>query len=675
MKLLQRQGMAVQVTAALLVAVVVIMGVLVVFASTFSQRSMLAEKEGEMRQQVRVLDTMLEFYYEVLESRANEYARVFAADFPGELTRDTSERVTIGDYRAPVMRHDGEVLNLDFSTVDAFARQTGGNATVFVRYEDDFLRVTTSLKKEDGSRAIGTLLGQSHPGYRQLMAGEPYIGRARLFGRDYMTRYDPVLDRRGEVIGILYVGVDYTAEFADLRQSIAGLTFGESGRAFAVDRTSAEAPVVLHAEEQRLGSALAEAGMGAGEDTVSRLRGDEGGVFRYAGAGSEWLMAHQPVDGWGWTIAARGALDDFQAAGARLGWLLAGAGVIAGVLLVAVGGLTLRRMLRPLDALGRQVRRVGEGDLTVDFRRLEDEGNRNELRRMEDSLAAMTADFRKLIGEVVGAAQQLASAAGQMLETTRQSAQGAERQQSEADQVGTAMNEMAQTVQEVARNAAEAAEAAKEADGRAGDGQQTVERTAEAIRRFAEQISGVAGTIREVEQGSERIGGVVDLINGISEQTNLLALNAAIEAARAGEQGRGFAVVAEEVRSLANRTQEATKEIQGTVESLQRLGREASERMTEGEATGRRTAEHAEEAGEALQAIAESVSHITRLNQQIATAAEEQSQVAEEINRSVVSIRDVSAETAEGAAQSRDAGDNVARLADDLRERVARFRT
>jgi len=675
MKLFRRQGMALQVTLALLAAVVVVMGGLVAFASGFSQRSMLTEKEGEMRQQVQVLDRMLEFYYGVLESRANEYAQVFTADFPGELTRDTGERMRIGEYRAPVMRHDGEVLNLDFSAVDAFAEQTGGNATIFVRYQDDFLRVATSLRKQNGERAIGTLLGEDHPGYRQLLAGEPYIGRARLFGRDYMTRYDPVVDARGEVIGILYVGVDYTAEFADLRESIAGLTFGDSGRAFAVDRTDPGAPVVLHEAAERRGTTLAEAGLGADAAVTESLLADAGGVFRYAGGGREWLVAHQPVAGWGWTIAARGALEDFQAAGERLGLLLAGAGVVAAVLLVAVGGLTVRRMLRPLETLGHRVRQVGEGDLTVDFRRLEEGADRNELRRMEDSLAAMTEDFRRLIGEVVGAAQQLASAAGQMLETTRQSAQGAERQQNEADQVGTAMNEMAQTVQEVARNAAEAAEAAKEADGRAASGQETVERTATAIRAFAEQISSVAGTIREVEQGSERIGGVVDLINGISEQTNLLALNAAIEAARAGEQGRGFAVVAEEVRSLANRTQEATQEIQGTVESLQRLGREASERMDEGEATGRRTAGHAEEAGEALQAIADSVARITRLNGQIATAAEEQSQVAEEINRSVVSIRDVSAETAEGAAQSRDAGDNVARLADDLRERVARFRT
>ncbi|WP_435106747.1 methyl-accepting chemotaxis protein [Arhodomonas sp. AD133] len=234
---------------------------------------------------------------------------------------------------------------------------------------------------------------------------------------------------------------------------------------------------------------------------------------------------------------------------------------------------------------------------------------------------------------------------------------------------------MAQTVQEVARNATQAAEAAEEASEHSHAGHDTVSKTADAIRAFAEQIAAAAATVREVEQGSERIGGVVDLINEISEQTNLLALNAAIEAARAGEQGRGFAVVAEEVRNLATRTQQATREIQETVGSLQEMGRQAATRMAEGQETGDRTAQYAEEAGKALSVITESVGRINQLNQQIATAAEEQTQVTEDVNRSVVSIRDVSSETAEGAGLARDAGGDVSRLADELKQRVERFQT
>ncbi len=508
------------------------------------------------------------------------------------------------------------------------------------------------------------------------MAGESYVGLATLFGRKYMTRYDPIINEQGRVIGILYVGVDYTSEFAALRTSIRELTFGASGEALAVIRTGdGRGRIALHRDKARIGKRFAAGDDDSNARTVDRLLADEGGVVTYSGAAQQWLAAYEPVEGWNWTLVARGPLAEFEAAGQALGlWLTAGC-ALAAILLIAIAGVVVRRLLRPLGELGRRVRRVGEGDLTVAFRACDSANDRNEIRQLENDLADMTARFRDLVGEIVQASGALSDAAHRMSETTAQSARGAERQQGEADQVATAMNEMAQTVQEVARNATQAAEAAEEASEHSHAGHDTVSKTADAIRAFAEQIAAAAATVREVEQGSERIGGVVDLINEISEQTNLLALNAAIEAARAGEQGRGFAVVAEEVRNLATRTQQATREIQETVGSLQEMGRQAATRMAEGQETGDRTAQYAEEAGKALSVITESVGRINQLNQQIATAAEEQTQVTEDVNRSVVSIRDVSSETAEGAGLARDAGGDVSRLADELKQRVERFQT
>ncbi|WP_435106780.1 Cache 3/Cache 2 fusion domain-containing protein [Arhodomonas sp. AD133] len=156
-----RRSIAFQLNLALATAVVVVLAALVVFASGFTQRQMLDGTRTELQRQVGVLDRMLEFYYDVLENRANEYARIFAGFFDTTLSLDGDATVAVGDYAAPVIRAGERALNLNYDEVDAFAERTGGNATVFVRYRDDFLRVTTSLRKPDGSRATGTLLGKN----------------------------------------------------------------------------------------------------------------------------------------------------------------------------------------------------------------------------------------------------------------------------------------------------------------------------------------------------------------------------------------------------------------------------------------------------------------------------------------------------------------------------------
>ncbi|WP_446731081.1 methyl-accepting chemotaxis protein [Pseudomonas sp. CFBP 8758] len=236
------------------------------------------------------------------------------------------------------------------------------------------------------------------------------------------------------------------------------------------------------------------------------------------------------------------------------------------------------------------------------------------------------------------------------------------------------MNEMAATVQEVARNAEEASEAAVAADQQAREGDRVVSQAVGQIERLAAEVLHSSEAMNQLKQESSKIGGVLDVIKSVAQQTNLLALNAAIEAARAGEAGRGFAVVADEVRSLAQRTQQSTEEIQSLIASLQTGTHEVSSALDSSRAMTDSSVQLARRAGESLSDITRTVSTIQAMNQQIAAAAEQQSVVAEEINRSVLNVRDVSEQTSAASEETAASSIELARLGTHLQGLVGQFK-
>jgi len=313
----------------------------------------------------------------------------------------------------------------------------------------------------------------------------------------------------------------------------------------------------------------------------------------------------------------------------------------------------------------------GEGDLT---KRL-DETGKDEIAQLSGAFNQFAQKVHGIILQVSGSTAQLASAAEQMAAITQETNTGVQQQQSETEQVATAMNEMTATVQGVAQNATEASSAAKSADDEAHAGKAVVGKTIDSISALASDIDKATTIINKVETDSVSISTVLEVIRGVAEQTNLLALNAAIEAARAGEQGRGFAVVADEVRTLASRTQESTREIQQVIERLQEGAREAVQAMEASRNGSQASVELAGHAGESLNAITLAVTTISDMNIHIASAAEEQGSVAEEINKNIVNISHVVQQTADGAQQTFHSSNDVARLATELQELVGQFKT
>ncbi|MGY2288849.1 methyl-accepting chemotaxis protein [Pseudomonas sp. SDO528_S397] len=286
----------------------------------------------------------------------------------------------------------------------------------------------------------------------------------------------------------------------------------------------------------------------------------------------------------------------------------------------------------------------------------------------------MQEKLRDTLQRIAGSATQLASAAEELNAVTDESARGLTQQNNEIEQAATAVNQMTSAVEEVARNAVSTSEASHNAAASAGDGRDLVQETVSAIERMSSDVQATATLIGNLADESRDIGKVLDVIRGLADQTNLLALNAAIEAARAGEAGRGFAVVADEVRALAHRTQQSTREIERMIASIQEGTEHAVDSMRNSTERAESTLNIAKGAGLSLETINTAVVEINELNLVIASAAEEQAQVAREVDRNLVNIRDLSVQSATGASQTSSASNELSRLAVDLNGMVGRFR-
>ena len=338
-------------------------------------------------------------------------------------------------------------------------------------------------------------------------------------------------------------------------------------------------------------------------------------------------------------------------------------GIVAAVIIT-------RQITRPLRETLAVVERIASGDLSHNIQVT----RRDELGVLQQGIQRMGTTLRELISGIRDGVTQIASAAEELSAVTEQTSAGVNSQKIETDQVATAMHEMTATVQEVARNAEQASQAASAADGEARAGDKVVAEAIAQIERLAAEVARSTDAMTHLQQESNKIGSVMDVIKAVAEQTNLLALNAAIEAARAGEAGRGFAVVADEVRNLARRTQESVEETRLVIEQLQSGTQDVVGSMSNSHRQAQGSVEQVGQAVTALRQIGDAVTVISDMNLQIASAAEEQSAVAEEINNNVATIRDVTESLSEQANESARVSQALNSLANQQQGLMDQFR-
>ncbi|TBW56882.1 methyl-accepting chemotaxis protein [Marinobacter halodurans] len=350
--------------------------------------------------------------------------------------------------------------------------------------------------------------------------------------------------------------------------------------------------------------------------------------------------------------------------------------VVVTVIVLAISGLIFfvatRLIIQSINELRTRLDDIAEGggDLSS---RVPVESN-DDLGRLATSFNAVIGNLQGMVREIKDLSLELKEGAEKLDRAAADNRDGITQQTDAITQVATAINQMQSAIEEVAANAGTAADVTRSAQTNTETGARIIHNASEEVNRLSDQIETAVGVIRKLSEDSGNITSVLDVIRGIAEQTNLLALNAAIEAARAGEQGRGFAVVADEVRTLAQRTQESTSDIQSMITTLQTGVSEIVSVMETGNEQAEQTVKLSAEAEQKLNEILGAMNSISDVNASVASATEEQTQVVDEINRSITRINDLAQNSDARSVEIDQISQLLAGYAQTLTTQVGRYR-
>ncbi|SDB17642.1 methyl-accepting chemotaxis protein [Desulfonatronum thiosulfatophilum] len=496
-----------------------------------------------------------------------------------------------------------------FAFVDDVKRRFGVEATIF---EGDTRLATTIMR--DGQRVVGTRMDNQQVLSTVLQQRQTYFDRNMILGQNYDTAYWPIINSRGEVSGMFFIGVPRN--------------------------------VVEEAQNNILMSIL----------LVSLV---VGGVMIAVGILFARSLALPIRNATAFaTQVAQGNLDEQLEVKNK-----DEIGILAGALKTMVGNLKIK--IQEADEKAR------EAALAAQQAR---EATEEAMQAKEQAENAKREGMLQAAGQLEGVIEQMTSASEQLAAQVEQASRGSEEQRARTGETATAMEEMNATVLEVAKNASQAAEASDQSRTKAEDGAKVVTASVAAINKVQQQAAEMKNNLNQLGQQAEQIGRIMNVIEDIADQTNLLALNAAIEAARAGDAGRGFAVVADEVRKLAEKTMNATKEVGQAISAIQQGTKANIQGMDQSVHAIEQATDLANQSGQALKEILALAEQAADQVRSIATAAEEQSATSEEINRGVEDINRIASETNEVMSQSAQAVSDLARQSQDLQNLVRQMK-
>ncbi|MCA8032642.1 Cache 3/Cache 2 fusion domain-containing protein [Burkholderia arboris] len=627
-----------------------------VFAWTlahFAGQQLVDEAHQRIDDKEQSIRAMVDLFDKALSAEANRSMSLFASFLPADFSLDPARTVDIGGVAAPTLLAGGQPLDLDYSIPDQFLKKSGAIATIFARDGDDFVRITTSLKKQDGARAVGTKLDRAGPAYAPLVAGRSYTGLAKLFGRPYITQYKPVTDASGRVIGALFVGLDIGAELKLVEDSIRSLKIGDNGYYFVLDASQgpSRGTFVVHpdAAGQRADDTRAPYAqmLAAAQGRLAYTSTDP--AAHDAGPTAKFV-SFTTIPQWQWLVGGI-ALDDELLAtmrATRNRFLMIGAALVAAFAMLFV--IVVRRVVsRPLEAAARASERYAAGDLSVRIRdgaAAHGSAGNDEIGRLVQAVDGIGDGLARIVAQVRNGAADIAHGTVGIAAGSSDIAARIATQASSVEQTAASMEQITAAVQQSAEHAAQANALVADASAAATNGDAAVQR--------------VVATMDDIGRATRRIAEITGAIEGIAFQTNILALNAAVEAARAGEHGKGFAVVAAEVRALAQRSAAAVKEIDA-------LSAESSTTVEQGYRI-------ADAARGTMRDIVARVDQVRTLIGEISAASREQSTGIEQVNLAVTQIGEATQQNATLISDAERAAVALREQAAQLSDAVSVFR-
>jgi methyl-accepting chemotaxis protein len=649
--------------------------------------------EADLVAQTNLLKEVVERFDNSSKHSASQLIGFLKGKFPGGITAVPGKLVTIGVENTPALSTGGVVVNGNFAQVDAFTRETGDKsvATIFVRQDADFIRISTSLKKEDGSRAVGTRLDHKHPAYAPLLENRSFTGKAYLFGRDYMTRYEPFADKTGAVIGVYFIGFEISEPMRELKQLIHEIKILNSGYAFVIDSLG---NAIIHPTQA--GRNLLEIKDADGHALFREIVKLKSGVIEYAWINKEMgetgarqkiatLAYYQP---WDWIIATSSYTDETYRELRGLRNVLLLLAVLCAVVVSVTAYLSIHRALAPVGTIADVMNRIGQGDATceVDAKlcaRSDEIGTLGQATQaMSNSLRALLRDIGQGVTLLSGASSSLTSVSGQTALGVNKVSDNATTVAAAAEQASANTANLARSMSEAATNLVSVSNATAQMSTTVGEISANSERARAISTEATAQAQSASLLMQQLGRAANEIGKVTESITTISAQTNLLALNATIEAARAGAAGKGFAVVANEIKELAQQTATATEDIRAKIDDVQAS---AGGAISDIEAVSTIIAQVGELVVSIAAAIEEQAtvtrdvaSSIARASEGVKTAEEQVSQTATvsgSIAKEIAALSQAVTEIREGGSRVEASATELHGLASQLGTLVAKFKT